>query len=402
MDVDPEPSNPTLSSSSGNTGATKPKKSSAHKRSGATVKPGDAAAVTGRLSGQPSPIPSDNEGGGDGDPANKKRKRENQDALKLHTSGLAAASPGYLSPMSAGALSDASAVSAETDSEEEEEEGTVGKKPAKPKKIRTALITLIPPSLKGGGGTTTVQSTVKGAVAKAKIHATSTAIADVSKKIEEGLIEEWKDHEARKEGQNLKDPLEVVLTEWLMKYMWKQQNIGNIARADNEPAFGADATYVLEFSVEGGLKYVILVQFKVKHKSGINWTHTNTKGAQLWLLLTRANALRKQYPADTLVYAVFAAFTEHGILTYAAEDVALQFELLNPNGKTMDATVATRKTVEAALEQASPNKPGIGFLSKVIQLGTDRKDKDLQKEAKAKIHEHHPKPGGTTPVIEAA
>ncbi|KAG8818163.1 hypothetical protein FRC17_010917 [Serendipita sp. 399] len=373
---------------------------------GGSISPPSTSTGTSKRKkgGRPSPpIASDSE-------PSRKRKRKDKDSPTLRVpdsltvpsqAPSPGSSPGYRTPMSVGALSDVSPreVSPETASEYEDE-GTG----ARPKSLKTALITLIPPSIKGHGGpkaTSTVESTVKGAVAKAKIPATMDAIAHVSKAMDEELIEEWKDHQQRKEGQNLNDPLEVVLTAWLMKYMWKQQHIGNVALADNEQLYGADATYVVKFVVNA-INYVILVQFKTKHKSGINWTHANKKGPQLWLLLNRANKLRESYQPDTLVYAVFAAFTEHGILTYAAEDVALQFELLNPNSKTMDATVPTRRKIEEALELASPNPPGLGFLAKAIQLGESRKDKDLQKEAKDKIHELHPKAGGTSSKLGVA
>ncbi|KAG8809056.1 hypothetical protein FRC17_003636 [Serendipita sp. 399] len=363
----PEHSYPTLSTSTGtsagtSTGTTtaeKKPKQSGHKRTDATSEIVDNPAAG---------------------PLTRARKT----ALSSQTSGAGGLAPPSREPSPSG-LSDKSG--GRTASEEEEEDG--GRRPAIPVTLEKPLIKLIPSSIRGGGGQKTLESTVRRPIAKDKIHATMDAIADVSKRMDKDFLEEWKDHEARKEAQNLTEPLEPVLTSWLMRYMFGQQKIGNIARADNEPAYGADVTYVLELQVEG-LKFVILVQFKTKHKSGINWTHKNTNGAQLLLLLNRANDLRREYPSDTLVYAVFAVFTQHGMVTYAAEDIALQFELRHPDNMEMDTSVTVRREVEKALEKASPNPPGVGFLEKVVQLGINRKDKDLQKEAKAEIQERHP------------
>ncbi|KAG8831256.1 hypothetical protein FRC17_003416, partial [Serendipita sp. 399] len=237
--------------------------------------------------------------------------------------------------------------------------------------LNVPLRTLILESIRGTANQTAVKP------AAPTRPATEDAIQQCSKEIDIELRKYWEEFEGRKEAQNLGDFSEVTLARWFMGYIWDQPYIGNIAHQEHNPVNGADPLHVLEFTNEG-LKLVVFVQFKVKHADGVNFTRKKPDGAQLEVLVKAANNARAKHSSDTLVFAVFAVFTEQGLKAWAVEEIIRQYAHTDPESTEMDATIAKRKAGTAHLMQHFPNPDG--FLAEILHLGLSRADAILTAE----------------------
>ncbi|KAG8832340.1 hypothetical protein FRC17_001458, partial [Serendipita sp. 399] len=258
-----------------------------------------------------------------------------------------------------------------------------GRKEANPIKLKAPLMSYISKSILGSG-----TGDIKKTVDPTKLKTTRDAIKKCSREVNELVKTDYEQTYARRAYTGEGEPLETHLTTIVTNHIFTA-HAGLMKVAPNEPAFGADRIWILEFTEQDpttGKEYtfVVYIQFKVlKYETEekieeIEFTHSSkTFGSQLENIAITTNTGREDYNSNHLVFTVIGVFDKNGLWGFPVDDVFEEYGKADPESKTMDATAETRRRVTGILRKKYQDEQEDGLLEWIVVYGLKRAKQEL-------------------------